>query len=122
MLLFDTVLIGYYLILDHTIYLQKKNDYFGARQHAQILAAFAHSIYLHIISNYIAQFMGHPRIHFWFFITICSVLFLAHYIIYSRRGRLNHILEKPIKKTKKGLSILFSLAYLVVGVILFLNR
>jgi 1,4-dihydroxy-2-naphthoate octaprenyltransferase len=116
----DIVFLGWYRILDKTIYLYRiEQGGIGPKEHAFFITFLLHGINLWSLFRYLSfEYFGF-RIDWWLLIGI--VVLGIGYFFYYRRERLNKILLGDINSFKFFLYIMFALIYTIFSVYIMLK-
>jgi len=117
----DTIIIGFYLLLNNTIYRNSKDTSFGAKEHSLLFSWAVHTLNFHTLLKFILSFFIVMHIPIAYVFIVALFLLLTLYMIYFRKGRFDKLILQQRQSKINFLIIIITILYLIGSCYVYLN-
>ena len=121
MIVFDTIIMGFYILLEQTIYRNSAKIGFGAKDHSMLLSSFLYSLNLYVIFSLFWNNFFVLQFNFNLFIIITIGIFISNYFFYLKRKRIDKLIASNWSTKRKTISVFLIILYSILTTYLFLN-
>ena len=117
MVFIDFIFLGWYRILDKTVYAYKTvNDGIGPREHSFFISFLLHGINIYTVLRFIfIQYYGKP-VELSLSLPIAGTVFFLGYLIYYKKGRADKVISHKTGVFQVIFSLILTLGYTIASV------
>ncbi len=122
MLFFDYIILGFFYILDNTLYISSKEGFmYGPKEHAFFFSWTVHSLCLYLLLSLVGNYFDVKLTETTLVFSIAIILLIVFYIIYFRNERLKKLLSASSNWKSKLFSIIATITYTGIIIYFFLR-